>query len=217
MLPKINQMMYLQAESATGNEEPITLRSRVADLDERNIYIEIPLDEKSRKLYRAKVGEQFQLYFFTNEGVKHLFASDVTGFRKEKVNLVAIRMPKLEDISKDQRRSFLRVEANLEVAVQIGNKLRFVAITEDVGGGGVSFICERKWPIETNAQLSCWLLLHYKNGSIAHAAFVGEVVRVLPVESDRNLIMMRFQDIVDTDQQKIIRYCFERQLDKRKD
>ncbi|WP_239614108.1 flagellar brake protein [Cohnella mopanensis] len=214
MLPKINQTMYIQTETVP---EPLTLRSRVADQDHQQIYIEIPLDEKSRKLYRAQEGENLHLYFFTEDGVKHSFSSVVTGFRKDSVPLVAIRKPELEDISKDQRRSYLRVEANLELAVRVGDKMKFVAITEDVGGGGVSFTCERNKPIVTNVVLTCWLLLNYKGGTVAHAKFEGEVVRVLPVEPDKHLIMMRFKEIGDSDQQKIIRYCFERQLDKRKD
>jgi c-di-GMP-binding flagellar brake protein YcgR len=216
--PKINQMMYIQIFSDSEIKEgpPLTLRSRIADLDDNNIYIEIPLDEKSRKYYDSQLGEQFQIFFFTADGVKHLFKSTVTGFRKDIVSLVSIRKPKLDEITKDQRRSFLRVEANLELAVKIENKLRFVAITEDVGGGGVSFTCERNWPIIPKMIITCWLLLGYKDGSMAHSKFEGEVVRVLPVEPDKHLIMMRFQDIGDSDQQKIIRYCFERQLDKRK-
>jgi c-di-GMP-binding flagellar brake protein YcgR len=218
VLPKINQMMYIQIFTGTENGEgtPSTLRSRIADLDDKNIYIEIPLDEKSKKYYNSQLGEQFQVFFFTTEGVKHLFTSTVTGFRKDIVSLVAIRKPKLEEITKDQRRSFLRVEANLELAVKIENMLRFVAITEDVGGGGVSFTCERNWLIAPKMVITCWLLLGYKDGSMAHSKFEGEVVRVLPVEPDKHLIMMRFQEIGDSDQQKIIRYCFERQLDKRK-
>nr|WP_306220228.1 flagellar brake domain-containing protein [Cohnella sp. WQ 127256] len=213
-MPKINQTMYIQTE--TGSE-PATLRSRVADEDNQNIYIEIPFNEKSRSLYRAQLGEEFQFYYFTQDGVKHLFTSTVTGFRKETVSLVAIRKPSLEEITKEQRRSFLRVEANLELAVKFGDKLGFVAVTEDLGGGGVSFTCERRWPISQNDVLSCWLLLNYKGGSVAHANFEGEVVRVLPTETDKHLIMMRFQDIGESDQQKIVRYCFERQLDMRKD
>lgn len=217
MLPKINQTMYIQTVNELPDTPTITLRSRVADMDASNIYIEVPLDEKSRRYYRAEQGETLQLYFFTAEGVKHIFTTQVTGFRKDTVNLVSIRKPNLEEISKDQRRSYLRVEANLELAVRMADKLKFVAITEDVGGGGVSFTCDRKWPIVQNTVLHCWLLLTYKGGSIAHASFEGEVVRVLPVEPDKHLIMMRFKDIADSDQQKVIRYCFERQLDKRKE
>lgn len=217
MLPKINQTMYIQPATELADTQPITLRSRVADVDANNLFIEIPLDEKSRRYYRAQPGETLHFYFFTAEGVKHLFTTQVTGFRKDTVNLLSVRKPNLEEITKDQRRSYLRVEANLELAVKLGDKLKFVAVTEDVGGGGVSFTCDRKWPIVANSVLGCWLLLTYKGGSIAHAGFEGEVVRVLPVEPDKHLVMMRFKDIVDSDQQKIIRYCFERQLDKRKE
>ncbi|QTH44826.1 flagellar brake domain-containing protein [Cohnella sp. LGH] len=216
MLPKINQMMYIQTESEPDSES-VTLRSRVADVDDRNIYIEIPLNEKNRRLYRTSVGEQLLVYYFTQDGVKHLFNSSVQGFRKEAVSLVAIRKPDPEQITKDQRRSYLRVETNLEIGVKLGDKLRFVAVTEDLGGGGASFLCERRWPIEPNVTLSCWLLLSYRGGSISHAKFEGEVVRVLPVEPDKNLVMLRFADITESDQQKIIRYCFERQLELRRD
>ncbi|XID94239.1 flagellar brake protein [Paenibacillaceae bacterium WGS1546] len=216
MLPKINQMMYIQTESES-DAEPVTLRSRVADMDEQNLYIERPLNEKTRGLYRAQLGEPMLLYYFTQDGVKHLFSSSVSGFRSEKVPLVAIRMPEPEQISKEQRRSFLRVDANLELAVNCGDKFKLVAVTEDIGGGGASFLCERRWPIAPNAILSCWLLLSYRGGSIAHAKFEGEVVRIIPVEPDKHLIMMRFVDISDSDRQKIVRYCFERQLDMRKD
>jgi len=157
------------------------------------------------------------VYYFTQDGVKHLFNSSVQGFRKEAVSLVAIRKPDPEQITKDQRRSYLRVETNLEIGVKLGDKLRFVAVTEDLGGGGASFLCERRWPIEPNVTLSCWLLLSYRGGSISHAKFEGEVVRVLPVEPDKNLVMLRFADITESDQQKIIRYCFERQLELRRD
>ncbi len=217
MLPKINQTMYIQPVADHEAAQAVTLRSRVADLDASHIYIEVPLDEKSRRYYRCQQGEALQLYFFTAEGVKHLFQTEVTGFRKDGVPLVAVRKPEPEEITKDQRRSFLRVEANLELAVSLNDKLKFVAVTEDVGGGGVSFTCERRLPIVPNTALDCWLLLSYKGGSIAHAAFEGEVVRVMPVEPDKHLVMVRFKEILDSDQQKIIRYCFERQLDKRKE
>lgn len=217
MLPKINQTMYIQPVMELAETPPVTLRSRVADMDANSIFIEVPLDEKSRRYYRAEPGETLQFYFFTAEGVKHLFTTQVTGFRKDSVKLVSIRKPNLDEITKDQRRSFLRVEANLELAVRLSDRLKFVAVTEDVGGGGVSFLCDRNWPIVSNTVLSCWLLLTYKGGSIAHASFEGEVVRVLPVDPDKHLVMMRFKEIADSDQQKVIRYCFERQLDKRKE
>lgn len=216
MLPKINQTTYLQLMPILDPESAPTFRSRVADLDERAIWLEIPLDEKSRQYHRPQPGEQMRLFYFTQDGVKHAFETTVTGIRKDTVTLFSVRRPEPDAIEREQRRSYLRVEAQLELAVRIGDKVRFTAITDDVGGGGLSFRTARTWPLEPGGILSCWLLLNFRNGSIGHVKFEGEVVRVMPVEPDRHLVMMRFKEIQDAEQQKIIRFCFERQLDMHK-
>jgi len=218
VLPKVNQTMFIQASQDAGQEHAATLRSRVADMNATSLYLEIPLDEKSGRYHRARAGEEFRVTYYTAEGVKHQFSTTVTGFRKEEaMSLIEVRKPAAEEIAREQRRSFLRVEAQLEIAVRIGDKLRFVALTEDVGGGGVSFRCERKWPITSGLKLMCWLLIPYRSGSIEHAQFAAEVVRVKEAEPNHYIVMMKFDDISDVDQQKVIRYCFERQLDFRKD
>jgi len=64
--------------------------------------------------------------------------------------------------------------------------------------------------------MECWVLLPYKNGTIEHAFFKPEVVRVKKLESGRYQVMAKFIEISDSERQKIIRYCFERQLEFRK-
>ncbi|MBW5446667.1 glycosyl transferase [Cohnella sp. CFH 77786] len=216
VLPKINQTTYLQLMPVPDPESASTLRSRVADMDENSIWLEIPLDEKTRRYHRPQPGEQLRMFYFTQDGVKHLFTTTVTGVKKDTVTVFSVNKPNLDEIEREQRRSFLRVEAQLELALRIGDKTRFTAITDDVGGGGLSFRTDRKWPLVPGTSLSCWLLLTFKNGNIGHAKFEGEVVRAMPVEPDKHLVMMRFTDIQDAEQQKIIRFCFERQLDKHK-
>ncbi|MNI93593.1 hypothetical protein D3C73_1515730 [compost metagenome] len=64
-------------------------------------------------------------------------------------------------------------------------------------------------------KLSCWLLLTYRSGSVEHANFEGEIVRMKQLENGRSLVMLKFSSISDAERQKIIRYCFERQFDFR--
>jgi c-di-GMP-binding flagellar brake protein YcgR len=220
LLPKVNQTMFIQSlhtSREADSEHAVTYRSRVADVTSDSFLIEIPMDEKSGRYHRSQMGETYRITYFTPEGVKHQFATEVVGFRKDAVALVEIRKPAQEDVTREQRRHFLRVEAQLELAVRIGEKLRFVSLTDDVGGGGVSFRCERKWPIVPQTELSCWLLIPYRSGSVTHAQFEGEVIRVREVEPRHLAVMMRFKDISEAEQQKVIRFCFERQLDFRKD
>ncbi|WP_019005502.1 flagellar brake protein [Cohnella laeviribosi] len=217
MLPKVNQTMFIQPVREQGDGDSSTLRSRLADADEHSLYIEVPLVEGTGRLYRTEIGERLRVFYFTAEGVRHQFATQVTGYREEAVKLVALQKPEPDAIARDQRRSFLRADAQLEVAIRIGERLRFVALTEDVGGGGLSFRCERKYPIAPRLKLNGWLLIPYRSGAVTHANFDAEVVRFEPAEPNHYNVMVQFTHIPDSERQKIIRYCFERQLDLRKE
>lgn len=213
---KINQTLYFQVASPDEEEAKKEYKSRVADSDDEQIYMEIPIHEKTGKLKRLEIGDHLSVHFITEGGVKNYFESEVLGFTQDVIRLVAIKKPEADAITRMQRRTFLRVSAQLEIAVKIGDHLQFVTLTEDVGGGGVSFICDDHIPVKVNGMLACWLLIPYRNGTVEHAQFKGEIVRVKHQEGSKQLVMMRFDDIAQVEQQKIIRYAFERQLDFRK-
>lgn len=216
MLPKVNQMLYYQIASSDESEAALQYRSRIADEEEGSLLIEYPLSEKTGRLKRLFLGDELSVYFVSAEGVKHYFDSHVLGFKDDgMLRLVKIMKPDPERMTKVQRRSFLRMSATLDLAVKLSNHERFVCQTDDVGGGGISFICDSKWNVKAESTIDCWLLIPYKNGMIEHAAFQGEVVRINELESGRKQIMMKFVMINDTERGKIIRYCFEKQLEFR--
>jgi c-di-GMP-binding flagellar brake protein YcgR len=217
LLPKINDNLYIQVASLDENEAKEEYKSRVADIQEKYISIEIPLNVQSGKLKRLTVGDQLSAYYVNAEGVKHYFNTDVLGMKNDVVRLYVIKKPDLESITKVQRRNHLRVPAELEISVNLKDKIHFICHTVDMGGGGVSFLSSTEYPIKSSDALLCYVLIHYKNGSIEHCKFIGEVIRVKPVEHSNNqLVMMKFKEIEDSEQQKIIRFCFERQLELRK-
>lgn len=216
MLPKVNQILYLQVNSIDEEEARQEFKSRIAEVTDEYIAMEVPIHTKNGRLKRLYPGDEMNAYFITEGGVKNFFNTSVLGFKEDVVRLVAIKKPDPESITKVQRRNFLRVPADLEVAVKRTEQIRFLARTEDVGGGGISFICDSYVPIQTNDILSCWLLIPYRNGAIDHANFKGELVRIKELEGNKKLGMLQFSEIVDVERQKIIRYCFERQLDFRK-
>jgi len=216
LLPKVNQTLYLQVASSDEEETKIEYKSRIADLDEDRMLIEIPLNEKTGKFKKLYLGDELSAYFVSDGGVKNYFSTHVLGFKEEVIRLIAVEKPEPESITKVQRRSFLRVAAELELAIKYSEHVRFLAMTDDVGGGGISFITDGKWQLKSGDILDCWLLLPYKNGTVDHANFRPEIVRVKQLESGRNQVMAKFAEISDGERQKIIRYCFERQLEFRK-
>lgn len=216
MLPKINQILNLQVNSIDEEEAKQEYKARISDITAEYIQMEVPMNEATGRLKKLFAGDELSLFFLTDGGVKNYFTSIVLGFREDVIRTVLIRKPDPEAITKIQRRSFLRVPAELEIAVKLTEQVRFVAMTDDVSGGGISMVCEGELPIQVGNQLSCWLLIPLKNNKVDHSPFKGEVVRVKPLETGRQQVMLRFSEISDKERQKIIRYCFDRQLDIRK-
>ncbi|CAM4285026.1 MAG: PilZ domain-containing protein [Paenibacillus macerans] len=213
MFPKVNDLVYIQVASTDKQDTDKECKSRIADVEEESFLIEVPIESGSGRIKKLYIGDELSIYFLTDDGVKNYFNTYVLGFADEVVQLVRIRKPEAETITKIQRRHFLRVVASLEIAVKTKNNLRFVTYTEDVSGGGVSFICDGTYKLVQGDQLFCWLLLSFKNGSIDHVPFEAEVVRTKKLETGKAMIMIKFVSISDMERQKLIRYCFERQFD----
>lgn len=214
-MPKINQMLFFQIASSEEEESAVEYRSRIADEEEDALLIEYPLSEKTGRAKRLFLGDELSVYFVAGEGVKHYFDSHVIGFKEDGIRLIKIMKPDPERITKIQRRNFLRVPAELELAVKATSHTRFVCLTDDVGGGGISFICEGKWVLESGQTLDCWLLVPYKNGTLEHVWFQAELIRVNVLETGRKQVMIKFISINDSERGKIIRFCFEKQLEYR--
>ncbi|MCJ8011108.1 flagellar brake domain-containing protein [Paenibacillus sp. KQZ6P-2] len=216
MYPKIGDLLFISVDSGDEKEAVVQYKSRIGDMDEDSILIEVPIQEGSGRLKKLSSGDELSVFFLTEGGIKNYFNSYVFGFKEDVIRMIRIRRPEPDSISKIQRRSFLRVNAELEVAVKTDKMLRFVARTYDVGGGGLSFYCDASQRVSEGDGVSCWVLVLYKNGSIEHVPFNGEIVRIKVLENGRKIVMVKFTAIADMERQKLIRFCFERQFDFRR-
>ncbi|MEK3737481.1 flagellar brake domain-containing protein [Paenibacillus sp. FSL H7-0941] len=215
MYPKINEYLYIQVASSDAAEAEVEYRSRIAETEEDAFLIEIPMQESNGRLKRLFMGDELSVYFLTEGGIKNYFNTYVLGFKEDVIRMVRIQKPETDSIFKIQRRSFFRVNADLELAVKDSLRKRFLVRTDDIGGGGISFLVDNQVKLEVGNKLSCWVLVPYRNGSTEHVNFEGEVVRIKKLENGRLLAMLKFVAISDLERQKIIRYCFERQFDFR--
>ncbi|WP_228468963.1 flagellar brake protein [Paenibacillus sp. JNUCC32] len=215
LYPKINDVLYIQLDTGDEKEASIVYKSRISDMDDESMYMEVPLQEGTGRLKKLYIGDELSAYFLTEGGVKNFFNSYVLSHHEDVIRLVRIKKPEPDQITKVQRRSFLRVQAELELAVMAKDGTRLLTKTDDVGGGGVSFYLEPDKSFAEGSLLSCWILIPFKNGSVEHVPLEGEVVRVKQLPGNRSIVMLKFNQIVDMERQKLIRYCFERQFDFR--
>lgn len=214
MLPAIGQMITLQVVSADEREADLIFKSRLADADEQRLWIEAPFDDQGlfKRLFK---GDALSISYVTS-GAKFYFSTHVTAERKEnEFILYAIEKPAQDDITKVQRRAFLRVEAQLEVAASLPGNRRFLAVTEDISGGGLSMIADRDIRLRAGDPLECWVLLPFRSGKIEHIPLQGTVVR--SENRDQGpFITIKYTQISEADRQKIVKYCFDRQLELQK-
>jgi c-di-GMP-binding flagellar brake protein YcgR len=215
LLPKVNDLLYIQVAATEENNADKECKSRIADVQDDFMLIEVPIEIGSGRVKRLYTGDELSIYFLTEGGVKNYFNTYVLGFSDDVIHLIRIRKPEPENITKIQRRQFLRVTAKLEIAVQLRDGSRFIALTDDVGGGGLAFRYEGSRHLVQGEGVYCWLLVPYKNGSIDHVPFEAELVRTKKLDNGHHMIFLKFTSISDMERQKLIRYCFERQFDFR--
>jgi c-di-GMP-binding flagellar brake protein YcgR len=216
----IGDTLFLQ-QRVSIEDEPLTYKARVADLSEQYISIEMPLGEKTGKIGFFPEGCEIEVWFYTQDGSKYFFPSSVLGRRKERIPLTLLTHPIKEDINRTQRREFLRVPCYEEVAIhplRAGNFAPFLAKAIDLSGGGLAFVLPKLPGFPEGSEVRWWLSLPLKSGSILHPSGVGKIVRIIePAEKGLPYrFPLEFSDILETDRQKIIKYCFERQLEIKK-
>lgn len=217
MLPKVGQVLYIQLESVDEDAAKQLYKSRIQDSDTNYYAIEIPIHEKGGKYQRFYTGDYLNVHYITDGGVKNYFNTRVLGTKDDVIKQLIIKKPEPDAITKVQRRSFLRVPAKLELSVRLTEEISFLAYTDDLSGGGLSFVCDDKYPLEEQVELSSWLVLPFKNDTVDHVHFRGKLVRLKPMrDAEMQLAMLSFTEIQNTDREKVIRYCFERQLELRK-
>ncbi|WP_164931451.1 flagellar brake protein [Longirhabdus pacifica] len=211
MFPKINDFLFTHVENEVDSE----YRSRVADIRGKEIIVEIPIDVKTGKVKTLYRGENISFSFIDNEGIQHFFESKVLGFMLEKEHMrqVMIEKPALDQITRKQRRSFLRMPASLECKFKINNNgLDRQCFTHDISGGGMCFIYEDDVLLFPEQTIQGNIYIMYKNKDKVKITFEGELVRQEP---EKNLIknMVKFTKISEQDRQHVVKFCIERQLE----
>lgn len=215
IVPKVSQVLFFQITSEEGELALVEYKSRVADEDEQCLCIEFPLNTSSGKIKRLKIGDTLAAHFITPTGVKHFFDTEVMGYTDGEIPLIKIIRPHEEDMTKIQRRNFFRIMIEVDIAVKTEDGHKYVFKTDDISGGGISFIIDKHEHFNVGQLLHCWVTLPYRNGNIEHASLIGEVLRIKELETGRKLVMMKFVEIAEQERQRIIRFLFAKQIELR--
>jgi c-di-GMP-binding flagellar brake protein YcgR len=218
MLPKINQQVKLIELSNFDNRK--MLKSNIADLSQDSITITYPVEENGGLPRLLSKNAQVIMIYNGKDECQYEFSTIVIGRRKENIPLYILARPKESTIKRRQRREYFRVPTNLRVDVQIQSNVQskpFAAVTMDLSGGGMTFVCNNSINIKQGGALTCTIMLP-DTDQTKSIQVIAEIIRLMAPQDrhQHQRVSVKFIKMRELDRDIIIRYCYGRQLELRK-
>lgn len=211
----LNIKVIDQAE--VDDEKLPRYRSKIIDRTDNEImidypvstdeYIDLPIQKDSE--VKIEYIDQGNVYSFTAK-VKRIIKSPLMSF--------VLDIPNKDEIVKIQRREYVRINTDVNVAVHGLDRsfTPFITVTQDISGGGTAIIVPQDVSLEDGEMLLLFLVLKSKYSDYVYKKVKAEVIRSTTV-NDVRLTSLRFHFEHENNRQAIIKYCFEIQRERLKE
>ncbi|TRW28628.1 hypothetical protein FL857_00650 [Criibacterium bergeronii] len=202
MLYYISQFQNINLIYKKKNGENEEYASRVISLDsEIELMVENP--SKEGKEVRFLNGTKLDVVFQVENHGLHSFETEIVAKVREKINLLKLR--RLGEVKKLQRRNFYRVKSELDVIVRRSGDVIFEeTIILDISGGGLKFLSRQDFKLGDLVELNITLLGEDLD-------LEAKVVKVDKIGFGKSEVSVEFYDLYEDDQNVIVKYVFEKQ------
>ncbi|ARK30286.1 flagellar brake protein [Halalkalibacter krulwichiae] len=213
---KIGSTIFLELEETKNNVKVTrSFRCRFVDIESNRLIIDYPIDEETNKPSYFFDGTEFRAWYIAEDDAVYSFNTEIVGRRKGHIPVLLLKDPGKENYIRIQRRNHVRVETAVDVALHPINQefSPFTSATIDISGGGCALIIPQGNSLPQNGELTIWLILHLQSGEISYVKARCRIIRIVkPREDARERVSLQFIEMDKQDREKIIRFCFERQL-----
>ena len=202
MLYYISQFQNIKLIYKKKNGENEEYASRVISLDsEIELMVENPI--KEGKEVHFLNGTKLDVVFQVENHDLHSFETEIVAKVREKINLLKLR--RLGEVKKLQRRNFYRVKSDLDVIVRrLGDVIFEETIILDISGGGLKFLSRQDFKLGDLVELNITLLGEDLD-------LEAKVVKVDKIGFGKSEVSVEFYDLYEDDQNVIVKYVFEKQ------
>jgi c-di-GMP-binding flagellar brake protein YcgR len=214
-LLNIGDTIILQS---TDEQDTKKLRSKVVDIIDEKVYIDFPVNDKTKKTEIVVIGQEYSAVFVGKDQSVYIFTTEIISKLRQQIPMIQISYPGHKNLRRLQRREFVRVDSSLDVSIIFGNKrnITFNTVTSDISAGGCAIILPKKEKLLPTMIIDMYLVLPLESG-YKYLLLKGKVIRVLEgTNKEPDKVPVEFVNISEVDRQLIIRYCFEKQLEMRK-
>lgn len=221
---EIGSRIFLQVIDDDVEEEQSNIQYRCRLVDQQKSYyiIDYPINEETNKQGFFLDGTQLLASYFGDDGVMYSFETKIVGRTMSKVPVLILIKPDPNKVKRIQRRSFVRVETDLPVEIQFFNaeteQIDSVqSVMHDVSGGGCAVTAPEDIGIEKDDEIAISFSIPIRKKESHEIKTACKVIRFHTIHEEAPKRMsLQFLTISDADRQKIVQYCFERQLTYRR-
>lgn len=209
---KIGTTLYLQR----GEDH---FRSRLVEKTEGDLLIDLPVDMNTNRTSFIQDGDQLRVSFIHDDSGMYAFDTTVKGRKLGRIPMLVLDYPEKENLSRMQRREFVRIEGSVDVAVHPKEERfhPFTTTTVDLSGGGTAIRLPDDHGLKNNMLISCWIVLPLRSGTIDYLRVTCRVIRIFQSDKETNKwASLAFVEVTERERQQVIRYCFEQQQDRRR-
>lgn len=214
----IGNTIVLKPFTNNNNNENVEYRTKIVDIYEDTFFIELPVNKKTEKTEIFNNGTRFTSLITIKNNAIYEFPTKLISRKTENIPMLELSIPMKEKFVRIQRRSHVRVDFITHIEMQLirtDNPL-FPTIMFNISGGGMAAILPKKYQVNVNDLIMCRFLLPCKSGDV----FFNELCKIVRIvydkENKQNKVFMLFQNIKERERQKIIQFCFQKQLEVRR-
>lgn len=201
----------------SDDDDKIVFRSKVLDIKDDTFSIGPPIKEDTNRTEPIiPENTEFQAQFVAKNQKVYKFQTKLIEKKRDGIAMFELELPAEEDFIQIQRRSFIRVVAQLKIKViSPGNEFpAFDTYSVDISAGGLKLILPKNITLEEEQLVICSFILPLSQNDV-FMQLKSRVVRITDRISNR-YASLQFEDITENERQSIVKYCFERQLALRK-
>ncbi len=207
LLLKTGDKVDIQIHNPNNPEGVKTLYSQVMNVDSEFYYITGPVIKGIE--YPVKIGQKADLTYYRDAGV---FSFSIAFLKKIKDgNLELYQIARISEPRKTQRREYYRLKYMVNGSLKsLENETSCEILVLDISGGGIRATSPKSFYV--GEKIECTLNLEDERITVA-----ATVVRTIRVNDEQKYELgIKFEDVSEQNQNKIIAFIFQKQGELRK-
>ncbi|MCM3111631.1 flagellar brake protein [Lederbergia lenta] len=209
---KVGMEVILEIHSETEIEK---YKSKIADYTNEKVFIQYPVSLITKKTSFLANGMTISVNFVDEQSDAYSFESYVTGRVKDPIPMIALHLPEEKKIQRIQRREFVRIETSVDIACDFPiSESKFTTISDDFSAGGCAIVIPKHIHLQNGEVGMTTVVLPMQNKEYHYLELECRVTRIHEKE---NITLASLQFLnSDKYEQQLIRFSFEKQLERRK-